>query len=204
MCDPVQTTSDNLCKLVRWAHSHGTICNLIPSLQHLTCGSYVLTPEPGAHGSGVSVAVWGCDAGHAYHWPLSEHGNNCRGSANTSQGQERFVGGRPSNKVKRRFEVFCLYDFEVKCSAEPQYWENTSSCSPDAVSMVQSSCLTLSTQSQRLVLLASVTIKSAGFYENVSDSDFIPADLCQILQYITICIAFQCNIIAAWPVYRDA
>ncbi|XP_037607702.1 uncharacterized protein LOC119477688 isoform X2 [Sebastes umbrosus] len=105
MSDPVQTTSDSLCKLVRWAHSHGTICNLIPSLQHLTCGSHgnVLTPEPGRHGGSVPVAVWGCGAGHAYHWPLSDHSNGCGGSANTSQGQQqRFVGGRPSNKVTAR------------------------------------------------------------------------------------------------------
>ncbi|XP_068429652.1 coiled-coil domain-containing protein 106 [Clinocottus analis] len=101
MSDPVQTTSDGLCKLVRWAHSHGTICSLIPSLQQLTCGSHgtALTPEPGLHGGSVPVALWGCAAGHSYHWPLSDHGNGCRGSANTSQGPERFVGGRRSNKV---------------------------------------------------------------------------------------------------------
>ncbi|TMS07961.1 Uncharacterized protein E3U43_005444 [Larimichthys crocea] len=53
MSNSVQTTSDGLCKLVRWAHSHGTICDLIPSLQHFTCGSYnnMLTPEPGPNGS---------------------------------------------------------------------------------------------------------------------------------------------------------
>ncbi|XP_040014177.1 uncharacterized protein LOC120806794 [Xiphias gladius] len=104
MSDPLQTTSDSLCKLVRWAHSHGTICNLIPSLQHLARGSYanVLTPEPGLHGSTVPVAIWGCGAGHAYHWPLSDHSNSCGGSANTGQGQERVVGGRPSNKVAAR------------------------------------------------------------------------------------------------------
>ncbi|KAI3361970.1 hypothetical protein L3Q82_012321, partial [Scortum barcoo] len=109
MSDPVQTTSDGLCKLVRWAHSHGTICNLIPSLQHVACGSYgnVLTPEPGPHGSGVPVAVWGCAAGHAYHWPLSDHSNGCGGSANTSQSQERFVGGRPSNKVRTSCDLSC-------------------------------------------------------------------------------------------------
>ncbi|GAA6224642.1 uncharacterized protein KIAA1958 homolog isoform X1 [Lates japonicus] len=104
MSDPVQTTSDGLCNLVRWAHSHGTICNLIPSLQHLTRGSYVsiLTPEPGPSSSAGPVAVWGCGAGHAYHWLLSDHSNSCGGSANTSQVQERLVGGRPSNKVAVR------------------------------------------------------------------------------------------------------
>lgn len=111
MSDLVHTTSDSLCKLVRWAHSHGTICNLIPSLQHLTRASYgnVLTPEPHPHGSSVPVAVWGCAAGHAYHWPLSDHSNSCTGSANTSQGQERFIGGRLSKKVAARAscDLFC-------------------------------------------------------------------------------------------------
>ncbi|KAM8828490.1 uncharacterized protein kiaa1958 isoform 2-T2 [Spinachia spinachia] len=104
MSDPVQTTSDSLCKLVRWAHSHGTICDLIPSLQHLTCGSHgnVLAPDPGLHGSSVPVAVWGCAAGHSYHWPLSDHNNGWRASTNTSQGQERIVGGRRSSKVTAR------------------------------------------------------------------------------------------------------
>ncbi|KAK5851825.1 hypothetical protein PBY51_023348 [Eleginops maclovinus] len=104
MSDPVQTSSDSLCKLVSWAHSHGTICSLIPSLQHLTNGSHgtVLTIEPGLHGSSVPVAVWGCGAGHAYHWPLSDHSTAYGGSGITSHGQERFVGGRPSNKVTVR------------------------------------------------------------------------------------------------------
>ncbi|XP_022622327.1 uncharacterized protein KIAA1958 homolog [Seriola dumerili] len=105
MSDLVQTTSDSLCKLVRWAHSHGTICNLIPSLQHLTRGSYVnlLTPEPGPHSSTVPVAIWGCGAGHAYHWPLTDHSKSCAGSMNTGTGQgQRFVGGRPPNKVAAR------------------------------------------------------------------------------------------------------
>ncbi|KAF1377353.1 hypothetical protein PFLUV_G00199860 [Perca fluviatilis] len=101
MSDPVQTTSDSLSKLVRWAHSHGTICNLIPSLQRLTYASHgnVLTPEPVPRGSSDPVAVWSCGAGHAYHWPLSDHSNACGSSANTSQGQERVVvGRRPSDK----------------------------------------------------------------------------------------------------------
>ncbi|KAM7369197.1 hypothetical protein PAMP_013489 [Pampus punctatissimus] len=101
MSDPVETTSDGLCKLIRWAHSHGTICNLIPSLQHLTCSSY--------HGSNIPVAVWGCGAGHAYHWPFSNHSNSCASSANISQGQERFVDGCPSKKIAVRAscDLFC-------------------------------------------------------------------------------------------------
>nr|XP_046230647.1 uncharacterized protein LOC124051379 [Scatophagus argus] len=104
MSDLIQTTSDSLCKLVRWAHSHGTICNLIPSLQHLTCGPYgaVLTPEPGPHSNNIPVGVWSCGAGHAYHWPLSEHSKGCGALTNVSQGQERCIGGRPSNKLSVR------------------------------------------------------------------------------------------------------
>ncbi|XP_006795633.1 uncharacterized protein LOC102800181 isoform X2 [Neolamprologus brichardi] len=104
MSSLVQTTSDSLCKLVRWAHSHGTICNLLPSLQHITHGSYsnVLTAESGPHGGSVPIAVWGCGAGHAYHWPLGENANTCGGSASTRQGQERFAGGRPTSKIAVR------------------------------------------------------------------------------------------------------
>ena len=41
MEDCLHTSSENLSKLVRWAHSHGTICSLIPGLKHvLTEGSH--------------------------------------------------------------------------------------------------------------------------------------------------------------------
>lgn len=35
MEDCLHTSSDNLAKLVKWAHSHGTICTLIPNLKHM-------------------------------------------------------------------------------------------------------------------------------------------------------------------------
>ncbi|XP_066507376.1 uncharacterized protein KIAA1958 isoform X1 [Hoplias malabaricus] len=60
MEDCLHTSAENLSKLVKWAHSHGTICTLIPNLKHLL--------TEGAHGS--LTALWGCNAGHAYHWPL--------------------------------------------------------------------------------------------------------------------------------------
>ncbi|KAK5878699.1 hypothetical protein CesoFtcFv8_024085 [Champsocephalus esox] len=78
---------------------HGTICSLLPSLQQLTSHGTALTKEPGSHGSSVPVAVWSCADGHAYYWPLSDHSNANGGSGHTSNSQERFVGGRPSNKV---------------------------------------------------------------------------------------------------------
>ncbi|XP_041104176.1 uncharacterized protein KIAA1958-like isoform X2 [Polyodon spathula] len=61
MEDCLHTSSENLSKLVSWAHSHGTICNLIPNLKHLL--------SEGSHGN--LTAMWGCTAGHAYHWPLT-------------------------------------------------------------------------------------------------------------------------------------
>ncbi|KAJ8007494.1 hypothetical protein DPEC_G00118080 [Dallia pectoralis] len=61
MEDCLHTSSENLSKLVRWAHSHGTICALIPNLQHLL--------TEGSHGN--LTAMWGCSVGHAYHWPLT-------------------------------------------------------------------------------------------------------------------------------------
>ncbi|KAM8983831.1 uncharacterized protein KIAA1958-like [Ara ararauna] len=61
MEDCLHTSSENLSKLVSWAHSHGTICSLIPNLKHLL--------SEGSHGN--LTAMWGCSAGHAYHWPLA-------------------------------------------------------------------------------------------------------------------------------------
>ncbi|MGH0165433.1 UNVERIFIED_CONTAM: hypothetical protein FKN15_072772 [Acipenser sinensis] len=61
MEDCLHTSSENLSKLVSWAHSHGTICSLIPNLKHLL--------SEGSHGN--LTAMWGCTAGHAYHWPLT-------------------------------------------------------------------------------------------------------------------------------------
>ncbi|CAN0307755.1 unnamed protein product [Bubo scandiacus] len=61
MEDCLHTSSENLSKLVSWAHSHGTICSLIPNLKHLL--------SEGNHGN--LTAMWGCSAGHAYHWPLA-------------------------------------------------------------------------------------------------------------------------------------
>lgn len=61
MEDCLHTSSENLSKLVSWAHSHGTICSLIPNLKHLL--------TEGSHGN--LTAMWGCSAGHAYHWPLT-------------------------------------------------------------------------------------------------------------------------------------
>lgn len=90
---PVQTTVDNLCKLVRWAHSHGTICNLIPTLQH---HGNLLTDGP--HGN--LSAAWGCSAGHAYRWPFGYYDNRHNGnSAHQSCPRPDRFAGRPSNKV---------------------------------------------------------------------------------------------------------
>ncbi|KAM6984676.1 uncharacterized protein kiaa1958 [Aplochiton taeniatus] len=90
---PVQTTVDSLCKLVRWAHSHGTICNLIPNLQH---HGNLLTDGP--HGN--LSAAWGCSAGHAYRWPFGYYDsrNNSNSAHQSCQRPDRFVG-RPANKV---------------------------------------------------------------------------------------------------------
>ncbi|XP_043105720.1 uncharacterized protein LOC122352371 isoform X3 [Puntigrus tetrazona] len=74
MEDCLHTSSDSLAKLVKWAHSHGTICTLIPNLKHML--------NEGSHGS--LTALWGCSAGHAYHWPLNA---TCK-KANKERNQE--------------------------------------------------------------------------------------------------------------------
>ncbi|XP_058645244.1 uncharacterized protein LOC131548164 isoform X5 [Onychostoma macrolepis] len=74
MEDCLHTSSDSLAKLVKWAHSHGTICTLIPNLKHML--------NEGSHGT--LTALWGCSAGHAYHWPLN---TTCK-KANKERNQE--------------------------------------------------------------------------------------------------------------------
>ncbi|XP_076019780.1 uncharacterized protein kiaa1958 [Genypterus blacodes] len=128
MSDPVQTTSDSLCDLVRWAHSHGTICSLIPGLHNLAArGSYgnVLMTQAGSHGVGgtVPVATWGCGAGHAYHWPFRHHDNSGLGSANPNQSREKFMRGRLSNKMVVRASC------DLSCS-EPASDGEEFSCRP--------------------------------------------------------------------------
>ncbi|XP_030623762.1 uncharacterized protein kiaa1958 [Chanos chanos] len=81
MEDCLHTSSDNLAKLVRWAHSHGTICALIPGLKHLL--------TEGAHGN--LTALWGCSAGHAYHWPLT---STCK---NSQKDRVRYSDSRSIN-----------------------------------------------------------------------------------------------------------
>ncbi|XP_042643641.1 uncharacterized protein KIAA1958 homolog [Tyto alba] len=61
MEDCLHTSCEDLSKLVSWAHSHGTICNLIPSLKHLF--------SEGSQGN--LTVTWRCSAGHAYYWPLA-------------------------------------------------------------------------------------------------------------------------------------
>ncbi|XP_030006321.1 uncharacterized protein LOC115430449 isoform X3 [Sphaeramia orbicularis] len=105
-----QTLSDSLsivslCKLVRWAHSHGTICSLIPDLQQLTHGGTASTQATGPHGADVPVAVWGCSAGHAYYWTFSDHGNVCGGLANTRQGQVSVRGSSDFSGVEPTSEL---------------------------------------------------------------------------------------------------
>ncbi|KAM8873188.1 uncharacterized protein kiaa1958 isoform 1-T2 [Synchiropus picturatus] len=108
MPNSVHTSSESLCQLVRWAHSHGTICNLIPSLQHHTRGSFdkALTTNR-LRGNNHPVAVWGCSAGHAYHWPLDGQGNMHASAVNTGHSQEGMVRGHQSSKgpVRLSFDL---------------------------------------------------------------------------------------------------
>ncbi|XP_056136360.1 uncharacterized protein LOC130112867 isoform X2 [Lampris incognitus] len=53
--------------------------------------------------------MWGCGAGHAYHWPMGYRGSSSGASANNNQDQNRFVGGRSTNEeaVKESFDLSC-------------------------------------------------------------------------------------------------
>ncbi|KAM5314816.1 LOW QUALITY PROTEIN: uncharacterized protein KIAA1958-like [Glossophaga mutica] len=85
MEDCLPTSSENLSKLVSWAHSHETICSLIPNLKHLL-----------SEGSQKNLtAMWGC-GGHAYHWPLAA---TCRAGSQERvcfQDSKSFTSDSPS------------------------------------------------------------------------------------------------------------
>uniref|UniRef100_A0A8C3QPC7 ZMYM2-like/QRICH1 C-terminal domain-containing protein n=1 Tax=Cyanoderma ruficeps TaxID=181631 RepID=A0A8C3QPC7_9PASS len=53
----------DLSKLVDWAHTHGTICNQIPTLEFVQDMDFL---------SNNNAGVWMCESGHAYYWPCGK------------------------------------------------------------------------------------------------------------------------------------
>ncbi|KAM6331627.1 uncharacterized protein KIAA1958 homolog isoform 2-T4 [Alca torda] len=58
-CSDASSLHTDLCSLVTWAHTHGTICNQIPALE--------IVRNTG-HPSKDNSVLWICGVGHAYHW----------------------------------------------------------------------------------------------------------------------------------------
>lgn len=53
----------DLSKLVTWAHTHGTICNHIPTLEFIQDRDFL---------SNNNAGMWMCESGHAYYWPCGK------------------------------------------------------------------------------------------------------------------------------------
>lgn len=64
--DSNSTLQADLSNLVIWAHTHGTICNQIPSLEFM---------ENTGHTSNENAVLWMCRLGHAYHWHCGKSHN---------------------------------------------------------------------------------------------------------------------------------
>lgn len=58
-CSDASSLCMDLTNLVTWAHTHGTICKQIPSLEIV---------QIVGHASKDNSVLWICGAGHAYHW----------------------------------------------------------------------------------------------------------------------------------------
>nr|XP_031362999.1 uncharacterized protein KIAA1958 homolog [Lonchura striata domestica] len=57
---------EDLSNLVIWAHTHGTICNQIPTLEFM---------QDTDHMNNDNVVLWMCRTGHAYHWHCGKSHN---------------------------------------------------------------------------------------------------------------------------------
>ncbi|CAM5177014.1 unnamed protein product [Eretmochelys imbricata] len=60
MYNNVSSVAMDLSNLVTWAHTHGTICSQIPSLEII---------QNMGHPTRDNSVLWICESGHAYHWP---------------------------------------------------------------------------------------------------------------------------------------
>ncbi|XP_048874682.1 uncharacterized protein KIAA1958 isoform X1 [Brienomyrus brachyistius] len=126
MDDYLQTSAEDLSKLVSWAHSHGTICTVIPGLKHLLSG--------GSHGH--LTAMWGCSAGHAYHWTLTAAcGSRSKESVSEQDGHHGAASGMPPGSGERilgrasKVETHCVQVSEScdisNCSDPSEMDDNT-------------------------------------------------------------------------------
>ncbi|CAB1351940.1 unnamed protein product [Coregonus sp. 'balchen'] len=123
MEDCLHTSSVKLSKLVRWAHSHGTICALIPNLKHLL--------TEGSHGN--LTAMWGCSAGHAYHWPLNERGGCYQDSRSINSDSLSLQGGTSACQSSPGGERFLGLSSQAKWGDSSQTRDSCdfSNCSDD-------------------------------------------------------------------------
>ncbi|XP_064353277.1 uncharacterized protein KIAA1958-like [Dromaius novaehollandiae] len=96
----VSSVHVDLSNLVTWAHTHGTICNQIPTLEDVQ--------NMGRPSKDNSV-LWICGVGHAYHWPCGKLRLRSREEKEAAEERKRSISyetssGEP-NLDEKRFRV---------------------------------------------------------------------------------------------------
>uniref|UniRef100_A0A8B9SAV5 ZMYM2-like/QRICH1 C-terminal domain-containing protein n=2 Tax=Apteryx owenii TaxID=8824 RepID=A0A8B9SAV5_APTOW len=96
----VSSVRMDLSNLVTWAHTHGTICNQIPTLESM---------QNMGHPSKDNSVLWICGVGHAYHWPGGKLCLRSREEKEAVEERKRSIScetssGEP-NLAEKRFRV---------------------------------------------------------------------------------------------------
>ncbi|KAM9369072.1 LOW QUALITY PROTEIN: uncharacterized protein LRP34_010794 [Phaethornis superciliosus] len=104
-CSDASSLRRDLSNLVTWAHSHGTICNQIPTLDMVQN-----TGQPSRDNS----VLWICGAGHAYHWHCGKLDLRSRAENEAAEKRKRLVSseasprkdnsGEKRNRMTKSFE----------------------------------------------------------------------------------------------------
>ncbi|KAM8795109.1 uncharacterized protein KIAA1958-like [Eudromia elegans] len=96
----ISSVCTDLSNLVTWAHTHGTICSQIPTLEN---------GQNMGHPSKDNSVLWICGVGHAYHWSCGKLCLRSRDEKEAAEERKRSVSyekssGEPSLH-KKRFRV---------------------------------------------------------------------------------------------------
>ncbi|XP_069503850.1 uncharacterized protein KIAA1958-like [Ambystoma mexicanum] len=83
MDSAINTTEVDLSNLMTWAHTHGTICSQIPTLENV---------QQARARHRDNTVLWICAGGHAYNWP-------CRGSVFGSLEEKEDKGERKKRRT---------------------------------------------------------------------------------------------------------
>ncbi|XP_010078856.1 PREDICTED: uncharacterized protein KIAA1958-like, partial [Pterocles gutturalis] len=94
-CSNARSLNKDLSNLVTWAHTHGTICNQIPTLK---------TVQNVGHPGKDNAVLWMCEVGHAYRWQCGKLYMRSREENEALEKRKRLVPTEASSKEANLYE----------------------------------------------------------------------------------------------------